>query len=131
MPSVDGEPDVSQGGWSHGHEVGAAAVNPDLLDSSFSGGELDGESRPPKNYELRREIARGGVGAITMVDDRELMRTLVMKTLIEGREADPYVVKKFVEEAQITAQLEHPNIVPVQSLVGSAEEVFFTILVQG
>ena len=30
MPSVDGEPDVSQGGWSHGHEVGAAAVNPDL-----------------------------------------------------------------------------------------------------
>ena len=67
-----------------------------------------------------------------MVDDRELMRTLVMKTLIEGREADPYVVKKFVEEAQITAQLEHPNIVPVHSFGRFSEEVFFTMkLVQG
>ncbi|MEZ4466008.1 MAG: hypothetical protein R3F43_16500 [bacterium] len=35
-----------------------------------------------------------------------------MKTLIQGRRGD-HVMQKFVEEAQVTAQLEHPHIVPV------------------
>ncbi len=92
-----------------------------------------GESVPPEKYTMLDEIARGGVGAISLVRDRDLMRTLVMKTLIEGNEVSDYVLKKFIEEAQITAQLEHPNIVPVHDFgYFSGGEVFFTMkLVQG
>jgi serine/threonine-protein kinase len=92
-----------------------------------------GESHPPEKYELREEIARGGVGRIHLIRDRDLMRTLVMKTLIDGTQVSDYVLKKFVEEAQITGQLEHPNIVPVHDFgFFSGGEVFFTMkLVKG
>ena len=92
-----------------------------------------GESRPPDKYEVVNELARGGVGCIHIVRDRDLMRTLVMKTLIEGHKVSEYVLKKFVEEAQITGQLEHPNIVPVHDFgYFSGGEVFFTMkLVKG
>ena len=59
------------------------------------------------------ELARGGVGAIRRIRDKEPRRNLVVKTLLDGTSASEYVFKKFIEEAQITAQLEHPNIVPV------------------
>lgn len=92
-----------------------------------------GPTRPPEKYELQDEIARGGVGKIHLVRDRDLLRTLVMKTLIEGIGVSDYVLKKFVEEAQITGQLEHPNIVPVHDFgYFSGGEVFFTMkLVKG
>jgi serine/threonine-protein kinase len=92
-----------------------------------------GESRPPDKYEVVRELARGGVGCIHIARDRDLMRTLVMKTLIEGHKVSDYVLKKFIEEAQITGQLEHPNIVPVHDFgYFSGGEVFFTMkLVKG
>jgi len=86
------------------------------------------ESRPPDKYEILRELARGGVGCIQVARDRDLMRTLVMKTLIDGHKVSDYVLKKFIEEAQITGQLEHPNIVPVHDFgYYSGGEVFFTM----
>ncbi|MBU0552111.1 SUMF1/EgtB/PvdO family nonheme iron enzyme [Myxococcota bacterium] len=92
-----------------------------------------GPSSPPDKYEMGQELARGGVGAIHYVKDKDLMRTLVMKTLIQGHEVTDYVLQKFIEEAQITAQLEHPNIVPVHDFgYFSGGEIFFTMkLVQG
>ncbi len=91
------------------------------------------ESRAPEKYEVGRELARGGVGNIVLVRDRQLMRQLVMKTLIDGHTVSEYVRQKFVEEAQITAQLEHPNIIPVHDFgYFSGGEIFFTMkLVQG
>ncbi len=66
-----------------------------------------------ERYQIGEEIARGGVGLIRACRDTELLRPLVMKTLKDGRSASPEALRKFVLEAQITAQLEHPNIVPV------------------
>ena len=91
-----------------------------------------GASRAPAQFELGEEIARGGVGLIQLVRDRDLMRTLVMKTLIRGHDVSDYVLQKFVEEAQVTAQLEHPNIVPVHDFgYFSGGEVFFTMKLVG
>ncbi len=95
--------------------------------------ELGDGDEPGQRFEFIREFARGGVGSISLVKDQELRRTIVMKTLIDGKGASDYVRNKFVEEAQITAQLEHPNIVPVHEFGRLAEgEMFFTMkLVQG
>ncbi|MCA9526205.1 MAG: SUMF1/EgtB/PvdO family nonheme iron enzyme, partial [Myxococcales bacterium] len=131
--SVGGSESDGQWAVAH-HEADAPAVNADVLARAEQlRATATGESRPPSRYEILREVARGGVGRIDLVRDRDLMRTLVMKTLIEGNEAGDYVMKKFVEEAQITAQLEHPHIVPVHDFgFFSGGEVFFTMkLVQG
>ena len=112
----------------------ALELNDNVLEvSERLAARSQGESRAPEKYTVLGEIARGGVGAIHMVRDRDLMRRLVMKTLIEGHEVSPYVKAKFVEEAQITAQLEHPNIIPVHDFgYFSGGEIFFTMkLVSG
>jgi eukaryotic-like serine/threonine-protein kinase len=83
-------------------------------------------------YERGGEIARGGMGLVERAFDRVLLRTVAMKTMLapaQGPEAD-----HFVEEAQITGQLDHPNIVPVYELGTTApdDRAFFTMkLVSG
>ena len=44
--------------------------------------------------------------------DRETRRVVALKMLKQGAASEPVIVYRFVEEARITAQLEHPNIVP-------------------
>ena len=67
-------------------------------------------------YQLRGEIARGGMGAIIRGRDVDLGRELAIKVLLESHRGDPEVVRRFVEEAQIGGQLQHPGVVPVYEL---------------
>jgi len=67
-------------------------------------------------YQLQGEIARGGMGAVLKGRDVELGRDLAIKVLLESHKGDPDVVRRFVEEAQIGGQLQHPGIVPVFEL---------------
>ena len=130
-----GEPASTLGdAWGHRHAIGVPEIDDRAVRRVVAmRGQAGGESRPPERYQLADELARGGVGVIHLVRDHELMRTLVMKTLIDGSQVSDYVLQKFVEEAQVTAQLEHPNIVPVHDFgYFSGGEVFFTMkLVQG
>ncbi len=67
-------------------------------------------------YQLQGEIARGGMGAIIKGRDVDLGRELAIKVLLENHQGDPQIVRRFVEEAQIGGQLQHPGIVPVYEL---------------
>jgi serine/threonine-protein kinase len=67
-------------------------------------------------YQLQGEIARGGMGAILRGRDVDLGRELAIKVLLESHQGDPLVVRRFVEEAQIGGQLQHPGVVPVYEL---------------
>ncbi len=89
----------------------------------------DGEQR--LGYE--REIARGGIGAIGIAVDRALHRHVAMKTLHARTYDEPILVRGFIREAQITGQLNHPNIVPVHDFgVDQSGQLFFTMrLVEG
>jgi serine/threonine protein kinase len=69
----------------------------------------------PNRYELRDELARGGMGVVYRARDRVLNRVVGLKTLISP-EPDDAVVQRFFAEAHITAQLQHPNIPPVHDL---------------
>ncbi|HED64746.1 MAG TPA: hypothetical protein ENJ09_04235 [Planctomycetes bacterium] len=93
-------------------------------------------------YEIRQEIARGGMGTVLRVWDDDLRRNLAMKVLrskerirVEGGGADIDNEKlvRFLEEAQITGQLDHPGIVPVHDLgIDSEGRCYFTMrLVRG
>ncbi len=75
--------------------------------------ELGGDS---SRYQLLGEIARGGIGAILKGRDVDLGRDLAIKVLLEKHRDHPEMVRRFIEEAQIGGQLQHPGIVPVHEL---------------
>ena len=83
-------------------------------------------------YELGDEIARGGMGRIVRAFDNELRREVALK-LQRGDARDARRRRRFLEEAQIAAQLDHPCIAPVHELGLDAEgRPFFSMqLVRG
>ena len=80
-------------------------------------------------YERRGELGRGGMGVVHLVRDLELGRSLAMKELaVAPAEAHPLEAVRFLDEAQITAQLDHPGIVPIHELgLDSSGRLFFTM----
>ncbi len=70
----------------------------------------------PARYEILGEIDRGGMGAVLRGRDRDLGRELAIKVLLKQHKDRPEVVRRFVEEAQIGGQLQHPGVVPVYDL---------------
>ncbi|MBI4617813.1 MAG: protein kinase [Planctomycetes bacterium] len=71
-------------------------------------------------YEIAHRLGRGGMGEVLSARDRFLQREVAIKTLIQAESGD--ATRRFIEEAQITGQLEHPNIVPVHELGLDEEE---------
>jgi formylglycine-generating enzyme required for sulfatase activity/serine/threonine protein kinase len=103
---------------------------------------LAGRGKGYERYEPRGEVGRGGQGKVLRVWDEDLHRTVAMKVLPGARgpesgdaadELDPPSLGRFLEEAQVTGQLDHPGIVPVHELGLEAEGcVYFTMkLVKG
>jgi serine/threonine protein kinase len=84
-------------------------------------------------YQLIGEIARGGMGAILRGRDTDLGRDLAVKVLLERHAGRPEVIQRFIEEAPISGQLQHPGIAPVYELGQFADKrPFFTMkLVKG
>ena len=88
------------------------------------------ETAPPQSadelleghkYDLGDVVGSGGMGVIRRARDRRVRRSVAMKLISPDTVDTPAKRLRFVEEAQVTGQLEHPNIVPVYDL-GMDEE---------
>ena len=66
-------------------------------------------------FLVQNLLGEGGMGSVFVAQDRGLGRVVALKRLREGLEADADAMRRFILEAQIGAQLEHPNIVPLYS----------------
>jgi serine/threonine-protein kinase len=84
-------------------------------------------------YQLLEEIGRGGMGAVLRGHDPDLGRDLAVKVLLPGNQDNPALLSRFIEEAQIGGQLQHPGIVPVYEVGRSDDQQpYFTMkLVRG
>jgi serine/threonine-protein kinase len=71
---------------------------------------------PAGRLQVLGEIARGGMGAVFKGRDPALGRDLAVKVLLETHRGRTELVQRFVEEAQIAGQLQHPGVVPVYEL---------------
>ena len=82
------------------------------------------------DYELKSEIARGGMGRVYSAEDTSLDRHVALKVSTVG---DPDRAPQFFREAKILAALAHPNIVPIHNLgVDEAGRPFYSMkLIQG
>ncbi len=67
-------------------------------------------------YQILEEIARGGMGIITRSRDNDLGRDVAMKVLQAQHADNRAMVRRFLEEAQIAGQLQHPCILQVYEL---------------
>jgi serine/threonine protein kinase/formylglycine-generating enzyme required for sulfatase activity len=114
--------------------IGAASRRPGIL---LLGTGLPAEAAPcfpaPRKFTLLREIGHGGVSRVYEAFDHDIGRHVAVKVLREPTRATLRMLEKLIEEAQITGQLEHPNIVPVHDLgLLPTGEVFFAMrLVRG
>jgi hypothetical protein len=88
---------------------------PELAETLFAGGSPAGSAAAPpsgeRRYEPRRELGRGGMGRVLEAADRQFNRVVAVKELIKGD--DPGLRARFVTEALVTGNLEHPGIASV------------------
>ncbi len=105
-------------------------------------GRIQNFTPAPGRYTLLGEIAKGGMGQVQRVWDEVLDRELAVKRVAlevddkassEIRLQHAWKLERFIEEARVTGQLEHPGIVPIHDIALDEEgKIFFTMpLVQG
>jgi serine/threonine-protein kinase len=87
------------------------------LDGPFDGPLALGAS-DPRRYELRDRLGEGGMGTVDLCRDRVIGRDVALKRLhVQGSGAAPSAATaRFLREARVQGQLEHPAIVPVHDL---------------
>ena len=84
--------------------------------------------KPQERYKFLRSIGFGGMKSVLLVFDTDTGREVAMAIMPDFRERPRVDLERFVREARLTAQLEHPNIVPVHDLgVDSSGSPFFTM----
>ena len=121
-------------------EPGGMSVSGFMAAKGLEGGvDLDGVRRDRSEsllgleedgwkYEIGEEVARGGMGSILAARDHSIRRHVALKVMRQEQRANSESVVRFVEEAQVTGQLEHPNIIPVHELgVDGVGNVFYTM----
>ena len=82
---------------------------------------------PEQRYLDLGQIGKGGMGEVRRVRDRRLNRVLAMKVMRPDLSTDGRL-QRFFEEAQVTAQLQHPSIIPVHDVGRLADgRLFFTM----
>ena len=114
----------------------APAHPPATVDEVAPDAAPPGEGVPPAvlgRFVLGGEIGRGGMGAVLRGRDPLLHRDLAIKVLRADRRDDPHVVGRFLAEARIAGQLEHPGVPPVHDLGQTADgRPYFTMkLIRG
>ena len=107
-------PDSTRGGPDGSHALDTPG--PGVRAPSAPGEVVAGAESGSARYELLREVGHGGAGVVFRGRDRFLGRELAVKVLREVYRDTPEVRRRFIEEARIGSQLQHPAIVPVYEL---------------
>jgi serine/threonine-protein kinase len=107
--------------------------------------DTDGSPEPPLHrpigddpgsgtrFRIDGEIARGGMGLVLKGRDPDIGRDVALKVLREDFRDNVDMVRRFVEEAQIGGQLQHPGVVPIYEMgtCGDRRPFFSMKLVKG
>ena len=79
---------------------------------------------------LIREVGEGGLGKVWLARDNDLAREVAIKEIKPGTESSQ-AARRLIREAQITGQLQHPNIVPVYEVNRGGRPFYAMKLVKG
>jgi serine/threonine-protein kinase len=85
-------------------------------------------AREGRRYRVRKVIGRGGMGEVHLAQDERIGRSVALKAMRDEDAASAEAQSRFVREARVQGQLEHPAIIPVYDLDTDAEgRVFFAM----
>lgn len=93
-------------------------LDPHTIDATIG---ITGLPSRNSRYVILRPHARGGLGQVSIALDSELNRHVALKEILPTHADDQKRQERFLQEAEITGQLEHPGIVPVYGLGAYAD----------
>lgn len=112
----------------------ASTIAPDGIAASGSGATSHGYFLKSFGaYVVSKELARGGMGIIYRAYHQPLKRDVAIKVMLADPRTHPSTVVRFLEEAQIIGQLQHPGIAPVHETgtLDDGRPFFVMKLIQG
>lgn len=112
---------------SEGSNNPETLLDPDKLDLADDSMERLSK-KPLRKYRFIRSIGRGGMKMVLQVKDMDATRDVAMAVLPDAAARPQSDIVRFIQEARITASLEHPNIVPVHDIgVDSTGAPYYTM----
>jgi serine/threonine-protein kinase len=85
------------------------------------------ENQSVPGYHLLRELGRGGMGVVYLAARDADARLVALKTITPSVAVTPTEVQRFLREARILKQLDHPNIVHFLDMNGAPEQLWFAM----
>jgi eukaryotic-like serine/threonine-protein kinase len=132
-PNLEQEPEIQSAEWGlasemeiwsaapyEGGKLPTAVLKPsremgeEAITSPRALGKKANKENGPR-YVIGEELGRGGAGRVVAAIDRMSGRTVALKLLQDGRD-DALGIQRFITEARVTAQLEHPSVIPIYDM---------------
>ncbi len=92
-----------------------------ILNSSVGEDQINEVRKLDTRYELIRKIGQGGLGTVWLAHDHQLKRNVAIKELNSKATQNEHAIRRFRREAEITGQLEHPNVVSLYQFAIESE----------
>lgn len=124
MPADPTEPVPSRRGYRPTFDDPTVISNVGYVDPR--GGSLSGDFAA--RYALRDTLGEGGMGTVRLCHDERVGRDVAMKVVRTDYAGSAQMRDRFIREAKVQGQLEHPSIVPVYDIgEGPNGEAYFTM----
>src|SRR5947199_8550402 len=78
-------------------------------------------------YRIERVLGRGGMSVVYLAEDLRLRRRVALKLLAPRLAEDDAFRERFLEESQLAASLDHPNVVPIYAAGEAGEELYIAM----
>src|SRR5581483_8026702 len=78
-------------------------------------------------YRIESVLGRGGMSVVYLAEDLRLRRRVALKLLAPALAADGAFRDRFLQESQLAASLDHPNVVPIYAAGKTGDELYIAM----